>query len=104
MPPYSPLHSSDTVQYTNQNQETPQSQSVIQSSTPPWPTFEDMLHRLHAEGIYIHSEQLAEFLLAHGLPVDLRYVPPHLQSKAQHINNHYQGDVAALADELSQPF
>ncbi|MGJ3245396.1 MAG: hypothetical protein ACFE0I_04895 [Elainellaceae cyanobacterium] len=104
MPPYSPLQSSDTVQYTNQKQETPQSQSASQSSPPPWTTFEDMLHRLHAEGVYIHSEQLAEFLLAHGLPVDLRYVPLHLQSKAQRINEHYRGDMAVLADEPSQPF
>ncbi|HHP7243697.1 MAG TPA: hypothetical protein ACFE0H_03320 [Elainellaceae cyanobacterium] len=104
MPPYSPLHSSDTVQYTHQRQGTSQLQSAIQSSTLPWTTFEDMLHRLHADGVYVHSEQLAEFLLAHGLPVDLRYVPSHLQSKARHINEHYQGDMAALADEPSQPF
>ncbi len=65
-----------------------------------WPTFEDMLHRLHAEGIYLHPDQLAEFLLCHGLPVHLRYVPKHLQQKARQINQHYQGDMARLIEEL----
>jgi hypothetical protein len=62
-----------------------------------WPTFEEILERLHQEGIYIHSEQLAEFLLFHGLPVDLKYVPLHLQQKAKLINQNYQGDLARLS-------
>lgn len=62
-----------------------------------WPTFEEILDRLHKEGIYIHSEQLAEFLIFHGLPVDLQYVPVHLQQRATFINQHYQGDMAKLA-------
>ncbi|MBD0344215.1 MAG: hypothetical protein ICV63_05170 [Coleofasciculus sp. Co-bin14] len=65
-----------------------------------WPTFEEILQRLHAEGIYIHSEQLAEFLLAHGLPVHLRYVPEHLRLKAVAINENYQGDMVRVIEEL----
>ncbi|MGP1386163.1 MAG: hypothetical protein ACTS2F_21570 [Thainema sp.] len=68
-----------------------------------WPTFTNILQRLHDEGIYIHHEQLAEFLLYHGLPVDLRYVPPHLQAKAQQINQNYQGDMACMSAMLEEP-
>lgn len=59
-----------------------------------WHSFREVLRRLHAEGIYIHSEQLAEFFLAHGLPVDLCYVPQRLKEKAIDINNNYRGDMA----------
>lgn len=68
-----------------------------------WTTFEDILEHLHAEGIYIHSEQLAEFLLNHGLPVHLRYVPVHLQNKAIEINKNYQGDMVDLIEEPEPP-
>jgi hypothetical protein len=64
-----------------------------------WLTFEQMLRKLHQEGIYLHSEQLAEFLLCHGLPVHLRYVPPHLHQRAIAINENYQGDMAQLIEE-----
>jgi hypothetical protein len=63
-----------------------------------WPTFKMILQRLHAQGIYIHPDQLAEFLLAHGLPVDLCYVPAHLKQKAMAVNQNYQGDMANLTD------
>lgn len=82
---------------------------IMQSSFQPqtvaqrWPTFEDILQRLHTAGIYIHSEQLAEFLLDHGLPVHLRYVPPHLRLKAIQVNENYQGDMACLIEELEPP-
>jgi hypothetical protein len=68
-----------------------------------WPTFEDILQRLHAEGIFIHPEQLAEFLLAHGLPVHLRYVPAHLRHKAIEVNKNYQGDMVRVVEELEPP-
>lgn len=68
-----------------------------------WPTFEEILQRLHSQGIYIHSEQLAEFLLAHGLPVHLRYVPAHLRSKAIEVNQNYQGDMVCVIEELEEP-
>lgn len=68
-----------------------------------WPTFTDILKRLHDEGIYIHPEQLAEFLLYHGLPVDLKYVPTHLHTKAQQINQNYQGDMARTSAMLEEP-
>lgn len=68
-----------------------------------WQTFEEILQRLHKQGIYIHSEQLAEFLLRHGLPVHLRYVPAHLQSKAIQVNQNYQGDMVRQIEELEQP-
>lgn len=68
-----------------------------------WPTFEEILDRLHEEGIYIHSEQLAEFLLFHGLPVDLEYVPACLRQRAIFINQHYQGDMAKSA-EITTPY
>ncbi|MBD0364225.1 MAG: hypothetical protein ICV55_15875 [Coleofasciculus sp. C3-bin4] len=68
-----------------------------------WQTFEEILQRLHKQGIYIHSEQLAEFLLRHGLPVHLRYVPAHLHSKAIQVNQNYQGDMVRQIEELEQP-
>lgn len=72
-------------------------------TTQRWLTFEEILQRLHKQGIYIHSEQLAEFLLRHGLPVHLRYVPAHLQSKAIQVNQNYQGDMVRQIEELEQP-
>jgi len=74
-------------------------QSAQVHSQQPWHTFEGMLGRLHQEGIYIDSDQLAEFLLSHGLPVYLRYVPAHLQQKAIAINQNYRGDMAKLAED-----
>jgi hypothetical protein len=70
----------------------------------PWPTFEDILHRLHQEGILIHPHQLAEFFLMHGLPVDLCYVPNHLQQKAAFVNNNYMGDMAQLKKAPVEPW
>lgn len=67
-----------------------------------WPTFGEILQGLHREGIYIHSDQLAEFFLAHGLPVDLGYVPKRLKEKAKFINKNYQGDVATLSEDISE--
>jgi hypothetical protein len=69
------------------------------SHPEPWPTFEQVLAGLHRDGIYIQSEQLAEFFLVHGLPVDLCYVPAHLRSKALSINQHYQGDMAKPSEQ-----
>jgi hypothetical protein len=69
-----------------------------------WPTFEEILQSLHYQGIYIHSEQLAEFLLAHGLPVHLRYVPMYLRPKAIEINHNYQGDMVRVIEELEPPY
>jgi hypothetical protein len=68
-----------------------------------WHTFEEILDRLHAQGIYIHAEQLAEFLLLHGLPVHLRYVPSRLHQKAHQVNQYYQGDMARLVEEFEPP-
>jgi cob(I)alamin adenosyltransferase len=68
-----------------------------------WPTFEGILQNLHSQGIYIHPEQLAEFLLAHGLPVHMRYVPPHLRHKAIEINENYRGDMVRVVEELEPP-
>ncbi|MGB7441956.1 MAG: hypothetical protein WA919_12865 [Coleofasciculaceae cyanobacterium] len=73
------------------------------STEEHWPTFEEILQRLHGEGIYIHSEQLAQFLLAHGLPVNLRYVPEALHLKARKVNDNYQGDMARLIEEPEPP-
>jgi hypothetical protein len=70
--------------------------------TQPWSSFEEILERLHQGGIYIHSEQLAAFLLMHGLPVDLCYVDDRLRPQAEQINRHYQGDMARL-EELASP-
>lgn len=79
-------------------------QSSFQSQTGErWPTFEEILQNLHAQGIYIHSEQLAEFLLAHGLPVHPRYVPSHLRPKALKVNQNYQGDMVCVIEELEPP-
>ena len=64
-----------------------------------WPTFAEILYRLHKEGFYIRVDQLAEFMLRHGLPVDLEYVPPHLQEKARALNANYQGDSAQLSEQ-----
>ncbi|NET55953.1 MAG: hypothetical protein F6K47_07220 [Symploca sp. SIO2E6] len=70
-----------------------------QQQDDQWPTFEELLQRLHREGIYIHAEQLAESLLAQGLPVDLRYVPQHLRAKAIEVNQSYQGNMVRLIKE-----
>lgn len=69
----------------------------------PWHSFADILRRLHQERIYIHPEQLAEFFLRHGLPVDPAYVPPHLQETAERINRNYQGDMARLDTQVQVP-
>lgn len=69
-----------------------------------WPNFEDILQCLHSEGIFIHPEQLAEFLLAHGLPVHLRYVPAHLRHKAIEVNENYQGDMVRVVEEPEPPY
>jgi hypothetical protein len=69
-----------------------------------WPTFKDILYQLHQGGIYLHPHQLAEFLLRHGLPVNLEYVPPHLKQKAIAINNNYQGDMARLEERDDGPW
>jgi hypothetical protein len=69
-----------------------------------WHNFEDILQGLHAEGIFIHPEQLAEFLLAHGLPVHLRYVPAHLRDKAIELNENYQGDMVRVVEEPEPPY
>ena len=68
----------------------------------PWSSFEEILESLHRSGIYLHAEQLAAFLLMHGLPVDLCYVGDRLRSKAELVNRHYQGDMARL--EVLAPF
>ncbi|MBL1177720.1 hypothetical protein [Pantanalinema sp. GBBB05] len=73
----------------------------VESANPPrdaiaWHSFPQILQRLHQEKILIHPDQLAEFMLMHGLPVDPQYVPQHLQQKAHQINTHYQGDLARL--------
>jgi hypothetical protein len=68
----------------------------------PWSSFEEILERLHRDGVYLHSEQLAAFLVMHGLPVDLCYVDDRLRAKAEQINLHYQGDMARL-EELDTP-
>ncbi|MBD2462005.1 hypothetical protein H6G89_13200 [Oscillatoria sp. FACHB-1407] len=73
-------------------------------SADGWTSFEQMLQRLHNEGIYIHADQLAEFLLFHGLPVHLRYVPVHLRQKAERINQNYRGDMAQLVEEQDNPY
>lgn len=62
-----------------------------------WSTLAEIVYRLHLEGIYIRVEQLAEFMLLHGLPVDLQYVPKRLQEKAKAINASYQGEGAQVS-------
>lgn len=74
--------------------------STLSPRPQSWPTFSQILQRLHHEGIYLQPAQLAEFLLTHGLPVDLQYVPPHLQAKARLINQNYQGDMACFQENL----
>jgi len=61
-----------------------------------WHTFEEILFRLHQEGIYLHPAQLAEFFVKHGLPVDLKYVPLRLRQRATQINDNYLGNMARL--------
>lgn len=78
--------------------------SSLSKAKNQWPTFEDILHNLHAQGIYIHSEQLAEFMLGHGLPVHLRYVPAHLRSKAMEVNQNYKGDMVLVVEEFNSPY
>ena len=78
--------------------------SIQQQPQEHWQTFEEMLQGLHKSGIYIHPEQLAEFLLSHGLPVNLCYVPKHLQQKAKLINEKYQGDLARLEETTDEPY
>lgn len=68
----------------------------------PWRTFPQIVQRLHREGIYIRPEQLAEFFLAHGLPVDLQYVPSDLRARAAQINQHYRGEMARFNECLEQ--
>jgi hypothetical protein len=70
----------------------------------PWHTFEDILHRLHQEGIWLHPDQLAEFFVMHGLPVDVRYVPERLQEKATSINENYLGDMAQIEPIAEDPW
>jgi hypothetical protein len=82
----------------------PLSASKDQQQRTDWHSFEDILQRLHQEGIYIRADQLAEFFVAHGLPVDLLYVPLHLKSKAARINTNYQGDMARLEEKHEQPW
>ncbi|MDX2245060.1 MAG: hypothetical protein NW224_30655 [Leptolyngbyaceae cyanobacterium bins.302] len=78
------------------NDSSPNSGEGYPRSSPRWHTFEDVLARLHQEGIYLHPHQLAEFFVWHGLPVDLRYVPSRLQQRATQINDNYLGDMARL--------
>lgn len=78
--------------------------SHLANPQTPWPTFEDILRQLHQDGIYLHPHQLAEFLLRHGLPVNLEYVPPHLKQKAIAINSNYQGDMAQLEERDDGPW
>ncbi|MCL6433075.1 MAG: hypothetical protein K6T90_02495 [Leptolyngbyaceae cyanobacterium HOT.MB2.61] len=78
-----------------------QSQPLAQSAR--WHTFPEILQRLHQERIFIHSDQLAEFMVYHGLPVDLCYVPKHLKQRAKLINENYQGDMARLEMVKEQP-
>ena len=81
---------------------TPHRANLNPSSRQSWYGFSQMLQRLHAEGVYLHPDQLAEFLLAHGLPVDLDYVPAHLREKALLINTHYRGDMAAVDEDSDE--
>ncbi len=79
-------------------------QSRVADHQKLWPTFEDILSQFHHDGIYLHPHQLAEFLLRHGLPVNLEYVPPHLTQKAITINSNYQGDMARLEERHDGPW
>lgn len=78
------------------NHELAKSAPGLSAQKERWHTFEDILQRLHREGILLHPHQLAEFLLRHGLPVDHHYVPQHLQKMATRINDNYQGSMARL--------
>lgn len=69
----------------------------VSKSNSQWSTLGAILYRLHLEGIYIRIDQLAEFMLLHGLPVDLEYVPKRLQEKAKVMNANYQGDLAQVS-------
>ncbi len=60
-------------------------------------TLSEILYRLHLEGIYIRLDQLVEFMLLHGLPVDLEFVPERLQEKAKAMNTNYQGERAQVS-------
>lgn len=75
-------------------------------ATPPpsgqWRNFAEILNHLHGAGLYLHPHQLAEFLVVHGVPVDLHYVPAHLQQRASMINRHYRGDLAQLETATDQ--
>ena len=74
------------------------------NSEEHWPTFAEILYRLHQEGVYIRASDLAAFMLAHGLPVDLQYVPSVLQKKATIVNANYQGDMARLSEQPDDYF
>lgn len=74
------------------------------TSSESWQTFDEILVQLHREGVYLHPDQLAEFLILHGLPVDLRYVPERLHHKAAQINDNYQGDMARLETVVQPPW
>lgn len=69
-----------------------------------WPTFAEVLHNLHREGLYIRADQLAKFMILHGLPVDLQYVPADLQEKAKALNANYQGDMVRLSEKPDDYF
>lgn len=79
--------------FRSQKMSTNYNQDKVSNSECHWPTFAEVLRNLHKEGLYIRTEQLAEFMLMHGLPVDLQYVPLNLQEKAKALNANYQGDM-----------
>lgn len=93
----SPSHGSSDIQPSEQ-------QSEHVDPDQAWHSFEGILHRLHREGVYLHPHQLAEFMLWHGLPVDLCYVPKHLQHRAKTINDNYQGDMARSESTFQLPY
>lgn len=78
-------------------------QAQLAKASERWHTFPEILRRLHQERIFIHPDQLAEFMLRHGLPVDPCYVPKHLKQRAKLINSHYQGDMARSEVVEDQP-
>jgi hypothetical protein len=75
----------------------PHTPNGYSKSNSHWSTLAEIVYCLHLEGIYIRVEQLAEFMLLHGLPVDLQYVPKRLQEKAKAINANYQGEGAQVS-------
>jgi len=77
--------------------------NIVTDSGDRWHTFTEILSRLHSEGIYIHSDHLAEFFLRHQLPVSLYHVPEHLKPLAERVNANYQGDMARLED-IYEPY